>query len=108
MSKLFYDHLINNEELDALVKSASETAEEREELWRLIDEIIHHRVLGCVLDHLPRQHHKEFMEKLHKAPHDETLIEYLSDKVQKNMEEIIKQEIGELLYELINQTSTLE
>ena len=101
MSRLFYDHLIKNEELDALVKASSETSEEREELWKLVDEIIHHKVLGCVLDHLPKEHHQEFMEKLHRAPHDNTLMDYLNDKVQKNMEEIIKQEIGELLYELI-------
>lgn len=103
MSKIFYDHLIILEEVDRHIKDAVETSGEREELWQVVDEIVHHRVLFCVLDHLPGEHHEEFLGKFHQAPHDESLLNYLSEKIKKNIEELIKQEIGELATELLEE-----
>ncbi|MGB6882108.1 MAG: hypothetical protein WBD86_02315, partial [Microgenomates group bacterium] len=65
MSKIFYDHLIVFEEVDRYIKDTVETHEERDELWQIVDEIVHHRVLGCVLDKLPKEHHEEFLGKFH-------------------------------------------
>lgn len=101
MSKVFYDHLIILEGVEDEIKSATETHEEREELYEIIDEIIHHKVLGIILDYLPEKHHSTFLEKFHETPHDHGLMEYLNKKVEKNMEEIIKQEIGSLAYEIL-------
>lgn len=101
MSRVFYDHLIVLEEVDKHIKDSVETSEQREELWQVVDEIIHHRVLGCVLDHLPGEHHEEFLEKFHQAPYDESLLSYLNKKIKKNIEELIKQEIGNLATELL-------
>ena len=108
MSKIFYDHLIILEEVEAEVKKSVKTAEEREELWILVDEIIHHRVLICVLDRLPREHHQEFLQKFHEKPHDETLIDFLKEKGGQDFEGVIKEEIealnSELLQEIRGQT----
>jgi hypothetical protein len=101
MSKVFYDHLIVLEEIEDEIKSSAETGEEREELYEIVDEIIHHRVLGVILDHLPKKYHATFLEKFHETPHDTGLMEYLNAKVEENMEEIIKQEIGDLAYEIL-------
>lgn len=101
MSKVFYDHLIVLEEVEDEIKSSTETHEEREELYQIIDEIIHHRILGVILQHLPEKHHPTFLEKFHETPHDYGLMEYLNKKVEKNIEEIIKQEIGDLAYEIL-------
>jgi hypothetical protein len=101
MSKVFYDHLIILEDVEDKIKSSAETHEEREELYHIIDEIIHHRVLGVILDHLPEKHHNTFLEKFHETPHDHGLMEYLNAKVEKNMEEIIRQEIGNLAFEIL-------
>lgn len=103
MSKIFYDHLIVLEEVEAEIKKTAETSEEREELWQLVDEIIHHRVLGSILDKLPGEHHGEFLEKFHKAPHDESLIDYLKEKIGENIEEVIRQEMGDLAYEILEE-----
>ncbi|MBI2103468.1 hypothetical protein HYT59_00520 [Candidatus Woesebacteria bacterium] len=103
MSSIFYDHLISLDEVEKLIKESVEAPEEREELWQLIDEIIHHKVLGCIFDHLPKEHHAEFLEKIHKFPHDHKLISYLNNKITQNIEEIIKQEIGNLTYELLQE-----
>lgn len=104
MSKIFYDHLIVIEELEGVVKRA-QTHEEREELHRLVDEMIHHRVLGCILDHLPREHHEEFLEKFHAAPYDDSLIGYLQEKTPQeiDIEQKIREEVAKLKKELLKE-----
>lgn len=108
MSKIFYDHLIVLEEVDRQIKDNVETSEEKEELWQVVDEIIHHRVLGCVLDHLPGEYHEEFLGKFHEAPHDESLLDYLNEKIKENIEELIKQEIGGLASEILKELKASE
>lgn len=102
MSKLFFDHLVVLEEVEAEIKKTSQTKEERDELWELIDEMLHHRVLDTILDKLHHSHHEEFLEKFHRAPHDENLIDYLKEKIGENIEELIKAEIGELAFGILS------
>ena len=101
MSKLFYDHLIILEELDHHIRHAAETPEEKEELWSIIDEIIHHRVIGCVLDRLPEEDHYEFLEIFHKTPHDTELISYINLRIDEGIEEAIRDEIENIKEELL-------
>lgn len=102
MSKLFFDHLIELKEVDKQIKKVAKTQEEREELWALVDEIVHHKVMGCILDKLPRVHHEEFLEMFHKSPHDEELLfTYLRKKVGDNIESLIRQEIGDFSADLL-------
>lgn len=104
MSKLFFDHLVELKKIDKEIRKVAKTPEEREELWALVDEIVHHKVLGCILDKLPRQHHEEFLDMYHKSPHDEELIiGYLRGKVGEDIEDSIKQEIGSLATELLEE-----
>lgn len=94
MSKLFFDHLIELKEVDKQIKKVAKTPEEREELWALVDEIVHHKVMGCILDRLPRGDHEEFLHLVEKSPHDEELLfSYLKVKVGHDIEEIIRAEI---------------
>jgi hypothetical protein len=102
MSKLFFDKLVELKEIDKQIKKVAKTNEEKEELWGLVDEIVHHKVMGCILDKLPRIHHEEFLDLFHKSPHDEELLfAYLRKKVGDNIEELIKQEIGDLSNDLL-------
>jgi len=101
MSKLFFDRLLSLEEVEKEINKVTSTKEEKDELWAIVDEIVHHRVLGCVLEKLPKKDHTEFLEKFHEAPYDEGLITYLTEKIGENIEEIIRQEIGGLAFELL-------
>lgn len=103
MSKIFYDHLIVLEEVEAEIKNSAQTEEERHELWQLVDEIVHSKVLEFLLDRLPSVHHNEFLEKFHAAPYDERLIDYLEEKIGENIEELLKEEIGGLAYEILGE-----
>ena len=102
MSKLFYDHLIILEEVEAEIKKTAQTPEEKEELWALVDEMVHHRVMERVLDKLPKVHHEAFLTRFHEAPHDDNLTAFLTQKTGQNIEELIRREIGELAYELLD------
>ena len=79
--------------LEAIIKDSSNSPEEREELWKIVDEILHHRIMGCVLDTLPREHHEEFLEKIKNDPIDEKLIDYLEEKSGTRVSEKIREEI---------------
>lgn len=105
MSKLFYDHLINLEDLEEAMREHALEPEEKEELHQLIDEMIHHRVLGCILDQLPREHHEEFLNRFHNAPHDTRIVVFLQIKTPKevDIEEKILEEVQKLKQELLEE-----
>ncbi|MBI4058909.1 hypothetical protein HY404_01570 [Candidatus Microgenomates bacterium] len=103
MAKIFYDHLIVIDEVEDELNNLEMEREEKEEIQQLIDETIHHRVLGCILDHLPREHHEEFLEKFHQTPYDEQIIIFLQEKTPReiDIEEKIKEAVAELKKELL-------
>ena len=103
MSKLFFDHLVVYEEVEKGISKVAKSQEERDELWQIVDELVHHRALGFILDKLPRAHHEEFLEKFHQAPYDEGLFDYLKEKIGENVEELLKEELGGLAYELLEE-----
>lgn len=103
MSKIFYDHLIKANEIENLIKNSASTPEEREELWSIVDEIIHHKVLGCILDKLPKDFHLEFLNRFHKSPYDEGLIIYLNEKLDGDIEIIIREKIRLLIEEIVSE-----
>lgn len=103
MSKIFYDHLIICEELDCLIKKICETQEEKEELWCLVDEIIHNRVLGCILSKLPEERHYEFLTMIHSCPYDDQILPFANQLMDDNLEEIISNEIKSLEKEIVNE-----
>lgn len=101
MSKLFYDHLVDLSELERLVKKHVKDEAARHEIYQLVDEIVHHRVVGCILDKLPEHHHKEFLDHVHKRAHDESILEFLKERAVEDVEEFIRKEIYFLGTELV-------
>lgn len=91
MTKVFYDHLIIIEEIIAVFDLRGIRGDEREEFLQLIDQTMHHEILGTILTHLPREHHEEFLIRFHAAPHDASLMTYLNERVSVDIEkEILK------------------
>jgi len=105
MSKIFYDDLIDLSKVEKSIKQIAKTEEERHELWKTVDEIVHHRVLGCILRKLPSEHHIEFLEKFHERPHDESLFDYLAQRVKEDVKIFIAEEALKLGYELLDELS---
>ncbi|MFC1710302.1 hypothetical protein ACFL0F_01405 [Patescibacteria group bacterium] len=107
MSKLFYDKHVKLEKLDGEIKKIVKTEEERLEFWQIIDEIIHHKILGCIFEKLPEKHHDEFLDKYHKTPHDESIFEYLLEKIGEDIKDFIKKEVLLIEYELLEELGVL-
>lgn len=93
MSKLFYDHLVDLSDLEKLVKKHVKDHEARDEIYNLVDEIVHHRIVGCILDRLPHNHHREFLDHVHKRAHDEGILDFLKQRVTEDVEEFIRREV---------------
>lgn len=101
MSIIFYDRLIVLKGLNNKIIKLTGSSEEKQELWQMVEEIIHHKVLGCCLTHLPKKHHHEFLEMFHDRPHDQKLLKFLDEKTKKDMKKIIKAEIKNLTKDLL-------
>jgi hypothetical protein len=106
MSKLYYDHLVILEDVEIELNQMGLDRSERAEIEDLIEETIHHRVLERVLQHLPQEHHEEFLGKFTKAPHDPSLIRYLDQKIEASVERHIKDEMEKLKKELLEDIRT--
>lgn len=79
MSKLFYDHLIVIEEIEAVVGK-------NKKILDLVDRTLQHEILDVIFTYLPRDRHEEFLNMFHAAPHNPKLLNYLNDHSPVNME----------------------
>ena len=91
MNKKFYSELASLEKIEKTIKNAPISEDEKRELWGIIEEIIHHRILGCALDNLSKEHHGEFLEKV-KGANSHEIMEFLEQK-NTDIKEKIKNEI---------------
>jgi len=103
MSKLFFDHLLVLDEIEVFIAKNTKSTEEKEELWGIVDEIIHHKVLDVILGKLPKSLHGKFLKKFHSHPHDENIITYLQENIAENIEDLIKKEVGDLASSLLEE-----
>jgi len=101
--KIFFDRLIVFEEIEVEINKVSTTKEEKQDLWQIVDEMIHHKVLDLLLGKLPKAYHQEFMDKFLTAPHDETLFTYLNAKIGDDVEKLIKQELDNLASDILKE-----
>ncbi len=101
MSKIFYDHLTVSTDIEKNIKRIAKTHEEKVELWHLVDEIIHHNVIGCILDNLPKSNHEEFLSRFHEHPHSDELWDYLKEKIGDDIEEKVKLTIENLKKDVV-------
>jgi hypothetical protein len=102
MSKIFWDDLVNLKKINKVIKESVSNEDERQELWKIVDEIVHHKVMGCILDNLPISHHADFLEKFHNAPYDSGLHSFLNIKSGKDFKKIISSEMEKLEDEIID------
>lgn len=100
--KIFYDHLTVFEEITIELDKYKFDRQEREEIVRLVDENMHHRVLDVILTHLPKERHQDFLTKFHSAPHDSNLLTYLKKEVE-NIEDLIISEAKKVKAEILRE-----
>lgn len=76
---------------------------ELEEILKIADETIHLRVMDVILTHLPKHKHEEFLIKLHHAPHDQKLLEYLEIEADRDISSKIKEEAEKTKKEILRE-----
>lgn len=103
MTKLFFDGLEAFENLEKEIKKIAGSAEEKSELWHLVDDLVHFKMLDSILEKLPQESHEEFMTKYHERPFDNEIVGYLKGKIGENIEEILKSELGQYSMELLDE-----
>lgn len=96
MTIFFYTKLITVEPLLIEMESLNLSQEEREHLSELIDSSLHHTILDQILSNLNEEDKRVFLMRLSKNPEDETLLEFLNQKVE-NIEDGIKKVSDELI-----------
>ncbi len=96
MSKLFYDHLILLDDVFTEIEILEVESEDKIQMKKIVDEILHHRVLTRILDLLPKVHHEEFLDRFYKAPSDVRHLKFLQEKIDRD----IHHELAKLSKEL--------
>lgn len=86
MKNVYYASLVRWEVVEEIILLVD--PEERDEVQKLVIGSIDHIVMETVLLHLDKEHHQEFLEKIHNSYHDEGILDWLKEKVH-GIEEIL-------------------
>ncbi|KKQ34213.1 MAG: hypothetical protein US50_C0057G0003 [Candidatus Nomurabacteria bacterium GW2011_GWB1_37_5] len=86
MAKLFYDHLILLDEILMEIDILDLPVHKKTKGKKIIDEIVHHKVLIYILDYLPKVHHREFLERLYQNPADLAHLTFLQEKTERDIQ----------------------
>lgn len=89
------------EKVEKELAKVATNKEERQDLERIVDEYVHHRMMGCILDKLPREHHEQFLTQFSEAPHHEGLWKFLQEKVPDDIEMFLRSEVTKIGEELL-------
>ncbi len=92
MSILFYDHLINKNEIQTHLDNLELPEERKTKFKKMIDEIIHAGILEYLLQKLHPHHHATFLSQLERAPYDPEILSYLKQHIDERIEEAIEHE----------------
>jgi len=103
MNRIFYDHLIQSEEIVAELDGDELEIEEKQELLAIMDETFHQEILKLILDHLPVEQHETFLTRFYQEPYSEKLLDFLKgfasdieEKIQQQAQEIKKELLAEI------------
>lgn len=103
--KSFYQNFVNLELFHQEFDRLGLSPEEREELFKILEEIYVQRLIDRVLDELPNEEKKKFMKILIKKA-ELDMIEFLREKVE-DVENKLKKEVETLTAELLLEVKSL-
>ncbi|PIS08964.1 hypothetical protein COT75_03815 [Candidatus Beckwithbacteria bacterium CG10_big_fil_rev_8_21_14_0_10_34_10] len=106
MKKLFWDYLIEVEEIKVKLDKHGMVKEESYHLLKVAHDTFNLKILDEVLSYLPKEKHKEFLKELDEKPDNPKLLEVLKKEVEdienkiKEVVKNVKQEILEKIEEI--------
>ena len=98
---------LNLTKIEKLINSLELGKEEKEELWLVVGEIVHHRVTGCLLDNLEKERHEEFLGKFSGTSLDEGVMDYFKTKGKEDITERVRETIFEIENEILSDLSKI-
>lgn len=107
--KPFYHQWIRIEKVYMEVKKVGLSEGEEKEIWDLLEETIHTRVLDAVLEKLPEVKHEEFLEKFRQKPDDTALLNYLRaeiDDIENHLDKTFQELETEILKDITTSLTT--
>ncbi|MBU1200697.1 hypothetical protein KJ953_04190 [Patescibacteria group bacterium] len=97
MSIIFYDHLINKQEILVLIDQAEGEDNHKSKIKQLVDDILHQGIVDFALNKLKPKHHQTFLSHLHNAPYDPEILDYLKEKIAQDIEEQVQNYADQLI-----------
>lgn len=97
MSILFYDHLVDKNQIIIFIEKLDEPENYKSRMKHLVDDIIHQGLIKFILDKLHPTHHVTFLTRVKSAPYDPEIIYYLKDHVSPDIEEELTKEADKLI-----------
>lgn len=95
----FYTRIITVESLVKELHNLDLSDGERHHLAALADSSLHHAILDEILSQLTLSDKKAFLHRLKENPEDESIMEFLSEKID-GVEEKIKKAADDLVLEM--------
>jgi hypothetical protein len=95
MSHLYYDHLIVMKDLEIHISKLEISSDEKQKIYKMVDETIHYRITTRVLNELPREHHEHYLELFTRYPYHPKVMEFLKEQIV-DIEDKITQEVKDL------------
>lgn len=97
MSIIFYDHLVNKQEIILIIDQTEGEDNYKNKIKQLVDDILHQGIIDFILNKLHAKHHKTFLQQLHHAPYDPEILNYLKEKIAQDIEEQIQRQADLLI-----------
>ncbi len=99
--KTFFHHLVHIDEVVAEIDAYKIDPHEREELSQLVHQIFQNHTLNVILNHLPRDKHREFLEQFGLSPHDVALLDFLKKEIKLDIEVAIRSQSERIKKDLL-------
>jgi len=99
VADLFWDELIEIEEIKVKIEKHGFSDEEKTKLLEIVYQTLDLRIFDVILTQLPSEKHKKFLDQFSKLPHNPSLLQSLKEDAQdiedkiKDMGRKIKEEI---------------
>jgi len=100
MSIIFYDHLVNKNDILMQIEKMNQPENHKGKMRQLVDDIIHQGLVEYILQKLHPHQHNTFLSRLETAPYDPELINYLKDHASVDIEKELQDEANKLIEQI--------
>lgn len=101
--KTFFHHLVHIDDVVAQIDTYKIDPNDREELSQLVHQIFQNHTLNIILNHLPKDKHREFLDQFKLSPHDAALLDFLKKEIKLDIEAAIRSQSERIKKDLLSE-----